>query len=418
MKNKQEGNFGRLYQKQLSVIRIATAFLVVAAMLFANFPLFTAVQGQQTSILMAGSVSTSSSSNSNTISTTNSRNIAANASGSSSTTALPNTKQVEFAVNIEEIRGHLEQAIINKQSGNNTLAQAHVLHPIAEIFSKVQGIIAERNSTLNQTLSERLDSLSSSVTSSTLPEFMQQTAGIDKILNDTIQTVVTSEELKQDVRFNASVVARLLDTSKEEYAEGVRNGTVTSIVEYQDAQGFISRAESIFNATDQGKAVDKVKQINQHFLSLNKAVENKDNPEAMVNIVDGIIHELSELTSLQESTLIGKEDGMTTAAVGNQSSQAIINNIHSLLTQLISAYKIQNYTGAENAAVEAYLDNFESLEGPIATHDQQLMVQTELLLREQLRQAVQNKAPIEQVQQLVDQINANLDRAAALLMQK
>jgi hypothetical protein len=106
------------------------------------------------------------------------------------------------------------------------------------------------------------------------------------------------------------------------------------------------------------------------------------------------------------------------AIAGNQSSQAIINNIHSLLTQLISAYKIQNYTGAENAAVEAYLDNFESLEGPIATHDQQLMVQTELLLREQLRQAVQNKAPIEQVQQLVDQINANLDKAAALLMQK
>ena len=103
---------------------------------------------------------------------------------------------------------------------------------------------------------------------------------------------------------------------------------------------------------------------------------------------------------------------------GNQSSQAIINNIHSLLTQLISAYKIQNYTGAENAAVDAYLDNFESLEGPIATHDQQLMVQTELLLREQLRQAIQNKAPVEQVQQLVDQINANLDKAAALLLQK
>jgi hypothetical protein len=83
---------------------------------------------------------------------------------------------------------------------------------------------------------------------------------------------------------------------------------------------------------------------------------------------------------------------------------------------LISAYKIQNYTGAENIAIEAYLDNFEKLEAPIAAHDQQLMVQTELLLREQLRQAVQNRVPVEQVQQLVDQINANLDKAGSLLL--
>jgi len=285
-------------------------------------------------------------------------------------------------------------------------------------LSKIQGVLAERNSTLNQTLSEKLKTLSSSVTSSTLPEFMQQTTDIDKTLNDTIKALVVMspvDALKQVERFNSSVVARLLDTSKGEYAVGVHNGTVTSIIEYQDAQGFISRAESIFNATDQGNAVDKVKQINQLFLALNKTIGNKDNLEAMANISNGIIHGLSELTSLPESSLIGKEGGMTTAAVGNQSSQAIINNIKSLLTELISAYKIQNYTGAEDIAVTAYLDNFEKLEGPISAHDQQLMIQTELLLREQLRQAIQNKVSVEQVQQLVDQINANLDKAAILL---
>jgi dynactin complex subunit len=121
--------------------------------------------------------------------------------------------------------------------------------------------------------------------------------------------------------------------------------------------------------------------------------------------------------SSSSNTITNMTTANTTAA-GNQSSQATISNIKSLLSDLMSAYKIQNYTGAENAAVDAYLDNFESLEGPIATHDQQLMVQTELLLREQLRQAIQNKAPVEQVQQLVDQINANLDRAASLPIQK
>ena len=122
--------------------------------------------------------------------------------------------------------------------------------------------------------------------------------------------------------------------------------------------------------------------------------------------------------SSNNTTATNTTNANSTTSTGNQSSQAIISNIKSLLTQLISAYKIQNYTGAENIAITAYLDNFEKLEGPISTHDQQLMVQTELLLREQLRQAVQSKVPIEQVQQLVDQINTNLDKAAALLLQK
>jgi len=42
MKNQKDRNIVRLYQKQRSVIRIATALLVITAMLSANLPLFTA----------------------------------------------------------------------------------------------------------------------------------------------------------------------------------------------------------------------------------------------------------------------------------------------------------------------------------------------------------------------------------------
>jgi hypothetical protein len=61
------------------------------------------------------------------------------------------------------------------------------------------------------------------------------------------------------------------------------------------------------------------------------------------------------------------------------------------------------------------LENYENVEAPIAEHDQELMEQTEVMLREELRQMITDRVPIEQIEQHVTMINANLDRAAALL---
>lgn len=43
------------------------------------------------------------------------------------------------------------------------------------------------------------------------------------------------------------------------------------------------------------------------------------------------------------------------------------------------------------------------------------MVNTETMLREQLRQLIQNQVPAEQLQQHIDKIDSNLDRAEQLL---
>src|SRR3712207_9222745 len=77
--------------------------------------------------------------------------------------------------------------------------------------------------------------------------------------------------------------------------------------------------------------------------------------------------------------------------------------------------RAQNYQGAESIAIEAYLENYEHVEAPIAEHDQQLMEQTEVMLREELRQMITDRVPIEQIEQHIAMINANLDRATQLL---
>jgi DNA repair exonuclease SbcCD nuclease subunit len=247
-----------------------------------------------------------------------------------------------------------------------------------------------------------------------LEEFGGQIDSINMQLDNIVQTLVPSSELSNPA-FNASVVARLLDIAGHEYEEAVANGTIREIVEYQDGQAFIHRAQSIFNSSASSinqSMAQEVEEVNELFSNLNNAVNNRDDPANVETTINGIIHELAEITGLSESQLTGEEAGGE-----EQDPIAIINNIKSLLTQLITAYRSQDYQGAESIAIEAYLENYEHVEAPIAQHDQQLMEQTEVMLREELRQMITNRAPIEQIEQHIGLINANLDRATQLLSQ-
>jgi hypothetical protein len=156
----------------------------------------------------------------------------------------------------------------------------------------------------------------------------------------------------------------------------------------------------------------EVEEVNEFFSNLNGAVNNRDDHETVETTINGIIHELAEITGLSESQLTGEEAGEA-----EQDPIAIINNIKSLLTQLIAAYRSQDYQGAESIAIEAYLENYENVEAPIAQQDQQLMEQTEVMLREELRQMITDRVPVEQIEQHIAMINANLDRATELLQQ-
>ncbi|HJU33549.1 MAG TPA: hypothetical protein VJ695_00350 [Nitrososphaera sp.] len=329
-------------------------------------------------------------------------------------TPAPNVTIVEFVSNMEQIRGHLDQALINKESGNDTLAQAHTLHPIEEVYASIEDQLVSQNSTLNETLSAALQDLSSSVPNAAAEEFGAQIDSINMQLDNAVQTMVPGSEIS-NLAFNASVVARLLDIAGHEYEEAVANGTIKEIVEYQDAQAFIHRAQSIFNSTagniNQSMA-HEVEEVNEFFSNLNTAVNNRDDPANVETTINGIIHELAEITRLPESQLTGEEAGAE-----EQDPIATINNIKSLLTEVVEAYRAQDYQGAESSAIEAYLENYENVEEPIAEHDQQLMEQTEVMLREELRQLITDRVPIEQIEQHTAMINANLDRAIQLLSQ-
>ena len=331
-----------------------------------------------------------------------------------STATAPNVTFVEFVSNIEQIRGHLDRALNNKESGNDTLSQAHTFHPIEEVYASIEEQLVSQNGTLNETLSVALQDLSSSVPNVTVEQFREQIDAINMQLDNIVQTLLPSSELSNPA-FNASVVARLLDIAGHEYEEAVANGTIIEIIEYQDGQAFIHRAQTIFDSSTSSinqSMAQEVEEVNELFSTLNNALNNIDDPANVETTTNGIIHELAEITGLSEGQLIGEEAGAE-----EQEPIALISNIKSLLTELVAAYRAQDYQGAENIAIEAYLENYEFVEVPLAELDQELMEQTEVMLREELRQMITNRAPIEQIEQHIALINANLDRATQLLSQ-
>jgi hypothetical protein len=257
--------------------------------------------------------------NENMTTTSPSANATTSVANATTIANVTNATLVEFVSNIEQIRGHLDQALVNKESGNNSLAEAHTLHPIEEIYSSIEEQLANQNGTLNQTLSTALQNLASSITSATIEEVNSQIHSINALLNDSVQAVVPSSEFSNNPAFNASVVARLLDIAGHEYEEAVANGTIIAIVEYQDAQAFIDRAESVFSSSasriDQSMAPE-IQEVNAFFSDLNNAVNNKNEPETVEASINGIIQELAEITGVSESQLTGEEAGEEASEAG------------------------------------------------------------------------------------------------------
>src|SRR5688572_32994006 len=68
----------------------------------------------------------------------------------------------------------------------------------------------------------------------------------------------------------------------------------------------------------------------------------------------------------------------------------IITSIRSLLNQTIVEYQNKNFSGASALVEEAYLENYEFIEAALAEQNETLMEETEVMLREQLRDLVKN----------------------------
>jgi hypothetical protein len=118
------------------------------------------------------------------------------------------------------------------------------------------------------------------------------------------------------------------------------------------------------------------------------------------------------------ASVFAQESDAATAESDSRDPIAIINEIRTLITQANNQYAAQDFVGAEATVQTAYLDHYEFLEGPLAALDPELMEATEILIRETLIGAIQDRAPLTEIQNLINNVNTNLDQAEVLFQQQ
>ncbi len=101
------------------------------------------------------------------------------------------TDYTNFHSNIEQIIGHIEKAVYNKNIDNNTLAYSHTSHPIEEVLSLITIPLNNSDSKLNSKYIDELYSLSNSVSpqgpnNATKEEFSKQAQSLVDLSNKVI----------------------------------------------------------------------------------------------------------------------------------------------------------------------------------------------------------------------------------------
>lgn len=131
-----------------------------------------------------------------------------------------------------------------------------------------------------------------------------------------------------------------------------------------------------------------------------------------------MVSAVSLLFLTSPNSVFAQESDAAAAETDTRTPIAIINEIRTLLTQANNQYAAQDFVAAEATVQTAYLDHYEFLEGPLAALNPQLMEATELLIREDLITAIQERAPLTEIQNLTNTINGNLDQAEVLFQQQ
>ena len=98
-------------------------------------------------------------------------------------------------------------------------------------------------------------------------------------------------------------------------------------------------------------------------------------------------------------------------------AQAIerIGNVRHHLDEALAQYKAGEKKAADKTVGDAYLEEFEFVEGPLEKKNHELTEELEDGIREELRDKIKSGAPASQVASHIAELNKKLDQAEAAL---
>ncbi|HKU48419.1 MAG TPA: hypothetical protein VJP79_00590 [Nitrososphaera sp.] len=309
-------------------------------------------------------------------------------------------ENVEFAANLAYIRGHLAQALANKQTNNIELAAAHAGHPVHEVYSLIESELAEHNAQLDEEIEQELTSLANEIHTMSEQQVQTEVANLNTLLDAAESEVINGTD-RDDPAFGAMVAIAVLETAEHEYEEAIENGQITEMIEYQDSTAFIAQAKSIFESIEADMPEEEAQEVSELFDQLDALTASNASFDDVETAIDGLVHEFEEAFGLEDES---QQDG-----------QAYIDKIIELLDEAVASYQAGEPDDAKANAIEAYLDNYEFIESDIEEDDPDLKEKIEVAIRVDLVGMIEQARPLAEIQSHVDEIKADLEAAREIV---
>ncbi|PBO85977.1 MAG: PEFG-CTERM sorting domain-containing protein [Thaumarchaeota archaeon] len=196
-----------------------------------------------------------------------------------------------------------------------------------------------------------------------------------------------------------------LNLVEGEYFDAVSDGQIIDQGEYDETVIFLSKAKSIFDSVKPSlmelSESDTVS-LETHFIEMDLIVSSIDKPNKISILVGKSLNNIASFENF-----IG---GATEIDIFQY-----FDEIDRLLNDAKTSYRNGDSQLAFDLVSEAYLDNYEFVEGPLGEVDPELMTKIETDMREDLRNMIKNGESFDSVDAQIDMILMDLDTAQKIV---
>ena len=211
--------------------------------------------------------------------------------GATGAATLP--PDLDFALKIAQIRGHLLVGDELVKEGQWAAALPHFLHPSEELYGPIRGRLKDYNA---PQFASALKLLATVV--------KQKKTGDDyapawKAVEDALAAAEAGVKARQaGDGFVVETALELLKSATGEYKQAIAKGRIVKPVEYQDARGFVWQAERMIEAAApalEKKDADSLKKVRQDVAELKKAWPAAMPPKTPVKDYANVLSDVSRI---------------------------------------------------------------------------------------------------------------------------
>ncbi|NOJ29888.1 MAG: hypothetical protein DA328_06955 [Nitrososphaeraceae archaeon] len=216
--------------------------------------------------------------------------------------SLEKISDLNFMMHMELMKGHNEQAIANKESGNGFLAEKHIEHSLYESFGAIKNQLTNSHPDLDKKFSTEFNYLRSIAQNSTETEFIEAVKN-SKLIDEISNTLVPNT----NTTFTLLTIGKILDSIIGEYNAAVDGeGNIQAIIEYQDSLGFISRADALINQVVEEDSIfekNELKKIDNSINIIQDKLEKKIQYDDVVEDLHNTIGMILKITNVNDAVM-------------------------------------------------------------------------------------------------------------------